>query len=46
MGLAIVRGLGLAEGVRLGNIAGSIVAGQLSCSEAMPRLDELQAALV
>jgi 5-dehydro-2-deoxygluconokinase len=46
LGYAIVRGLGLAEGVRLGNLAGSIVAGQVACSEAMPRLDELEAALV
>jgi 5-dehydro-2-deoxygluconokinase len=46
LGYAIVHGLGLAEGMRLGNIAGAIVAGQVACSEAMPRLDELQAALV
>jgi sugar/nucleoside kinase (ribokinase family) len=36
----------VAEGVRLGNIAGGIVASQLACSEAMPRLAELEAALV
>jgi 5-dehydro-2-deoxygluconokinase len=46
LGYAVVRGLGLAEGVRLGNIAGGIVASQLACSEAMPKLDELEAALV
>jgi 5-dehydro-2-deoxygluconokinase len=46
LGYAVVRGLGLAEGVRLGNIAGGIVASQLACSEAMPRLAELEAALV
>jgi 5-dehydro-2-deoxygluconokinase len=46
LGYALVRGLGLAEGVRLGNIAGGIVASQLACSEAMPKLDELEAALV
>jgi 5-dehydro-2-deoxygluconokinase len=46
LGYAVVRGLGLPEGVRLGNIAGGIVASQLACSEAMPRLDELEAALV
>lgn len=46
LGYAIVRGLGIAEGVRLGNLAGSIVAGQIACSEAMPRLDDLKAALV
>jgi 5-dehydro-2-deoxygluconokinase len=43
LGYAILRNLGLAEGVRLGNLAGSIVAGRVSCSEAMPTLDELQA---
>jgi 5-dehydro-2-deoxygluconokinase len=46
IGYALVHGLGLPEGVRLGNTAGAIVAGQVACSEAMPRLDELQAALV
>jgi 5-dehydro-2-deoxygluconokinase len=46
LGYAVVRDLGLAEGVRLGNIAGGIVASQLACSEAMPKLDELEAALV
>jgi 5-dehydro-2-deoxygluconokinase len=46
LGYAIVRELGPAEGVRLGNIAGGIVASQLACSEAMPRLAELEAALV
>jgi 5-dehydro-2-deoxygluconokinase len=46
LGYAVVRGLGFAEGVRLGNIAGGIVASQLACSEAMPSLDELEAALV
>jgi 5-dehydro-2-deoxygluconokinase len=46
LGYAVVRGLGLVEGVRLGNIAGGIVASQLACSEAMPKLDELEAALV
>jgi 5-dehydro-2-deoxygluconokinase len=46
LGYAIVRGLGLTEGVRLGNAAGAIVASQVACSEAMPRLDELQGALV
>jgi 5-dehydro-2-deoxygluconokinase len=46
LGYAIVGGLGFAEGVRLGNSAGAIVASQVACSEAMPRLAELQAALV
>jgi 5-dehydro-2-deoxygluconokinase len=41
VGYALVRGLGLVEGVRLGSVAGSIVAGRLACSEAMPTLDEL-----
>jgi len=43
LGYSLVRGLGLVEGVRLGSVAGAIVAGQLACSEAMPRLDELKA---
>ena len=42
LGYAILRGLGIPEGVRLGNLAGSIVAGQVPCSEAMPTLEELQ----
>jgi 5-dehydro-2-deoxygluconokinase len=46
LGYAVVRGLGLSDGVRLGNIAGGIVASRLACSEAMPKLDELEAALV
>jgi 5-dehydro-2-deoxygluconokinase len=46
LGYAIVRGLGFAEGVRLGNIAGAIVASRVACSEAMPKLDELEAAVV
>ena len=46
LGYAIVRGLGLGEGVRLANAAGAIVASRVACSEAMPRLDELQGALV
>jgi 5-dehydro-2-deoxygluconokinase len=46
LGYAIVRGLGFAEGVRLGNSAGAIVASRVACSEAMPYLEELQAALV
>jgi sugar/nucleoside kinase (ribokinase family) len=32
--------------VRLANAAGAIVASRVACSEAMPRLDELQGALV
>jgi 5-dehydro-2-deoxygluconokinase len=46
LGYAIVRGLGLLEGVRLGNTAGAIVAGRVACSEAMPTLAEVEGALV
>src|SRR5207302_11140174 len=46
LGYAIIRGLGLLEGIRLGNAAGAIVAGRVACSEAMPTLDELDGALV
>jgi 5-dehydro-2-deoxygluconokinase len=46
LGYAIVRGLGLREGVRLGNAAGAHVAQRLACSEAMPTLDELRAVSV
>ena len=46
LGYAIVRGLGILEGVRLGNTAGAIVATRVACSEAMPTLDELEGALV
>jgi 5-dehydro-2-deoxygluconokinase len=46
VGHALLRGHGLEEGVRLGNLAGSIVAGQVPCSEAMPTLDELLGARV
>jgi 5-dehydro-2-deoxygluconokinase len=46
LGYAIVRGLGILEGVRLGNAAGAIVATRVACSEAMPTLDELEGAFV
>jgi 5-dehydro-2-deoxygluconokinase len=46
VGYAIVRGLGLAEGARLGNLAGAHVAQRVACSEAMPTLDELAAVQV
>lgn len=46
LGYALVRGRSVADGVRLGNIAGAIVATRVACSEAMPTLDELEAALV
>jgi 5-dehydro-2-deoxygluconokinase len=45
LGHALLTGLPLAEGVRRGTVAGALVAAQLACSEAMPRLDELEAAL-
>jgi 5-dehydro-2-deoxygluconokinase len=43
LGYAIVRDLGLREGVRLGNIAGAYVAQRVPCAEAMPTADELAA---
>jgi 5-dehydro-2-deoxygluconokinase len=46
LGYAIVRGLGLLEGARLGNTAGAIVASRVACSEAMPTLAEVEGALV
>jgi 5-dehydro-2-deoxygluconokinase len=46
LGHALVRGLPLVEGVSRANVAGAIVASQLACSEAMPRLEELEEALV
>jgi 5-dehydro-2-deoxygluconokinase len=39
------NGLSLEESVRRGSVAGAIVASQLPCSEAMPRLEELEAEL-
>jgi 5-dehydro-2-deoxygluconokinase len=44
LGYSIVRGLGLREGIRLGNAAGAHVAQRVACSEAMPTLDELTVA--
>jgi 5-dehydro-2-deoxygluconokinase len=46
LGYAIVRDLGVREGVRLGNVAGAHVAQRVPCSEAMPTLDELLAVSV
>ena len=45
LGHALLRGLPLADGVRRATVAGALVAAQLACSEAMPRLSELEAAL-
>jgi 5-dehydro-2-deoxygluconokinase len=42
IGYAIVRGIGLRAGVELGNRAGAFVAQRVPCSEAMPRLEDLQ----
>jgi len=46
VGHGLLRGLSLVEAVRRGSIAGALVASRLACSEAMPRLEELEAALV
>jgi 5-dehydro-2-deoxygluconokinase len=46
VGHGLLRGLSLVEAVRRGNVAGALVASQLACSEAMPRLEDLEAALV
>jgi 5-dehydro-2-deoxygluconokinase len=35
----------LEDAVHRGSVAGAMVASQLACSEAMPRLDELEAEL-
>jgi 5-dehydro-2-deoxygluconokinase len=46
LGQGLLRELPLAEAVRRGTVAGAIVASRLACSEAMPRTEELEAALV
>jgi 5-dehydro-2-deoxygluconokinase len=46
LGHSLLRNFPLREGVRRATVAGAIVASQLACSEAMPRLDELEEALV
>ena len=46
VGHGLLRGLSLVEAVRRGTAAGALVAAQLACSEAMPRLEALEAALV
>jgi len=45
VGHGVLRGLPLVEAVRRGAVAGALVAAQLACSEAMPRLEELEGAL-
>jgi 5-dehydro-2-deoxygluconokinase len=45
-GHALLRGASVVEAVRRGTVAGAIVASRLGCSDAMPRLDELEATLV
>ena len=45
LGHALLRGMSLVDGVRRGSVAGALVAAQLACSEAMPTLAELEAAL-
>jgi 5-dehydro-2-deoxygluconokinase len=46
VGHALLQGLPLPEAVRRGTVAGAIVASRMACSEAMPRLEELEGALV
>jgi len=46
LGHSLLHGLPLAEAARRGNIAGALVASRLACSEAMPRLVEIETALV
>jgi 5-dehydro-2-deoxygluconokinase len=46
LGQALLQGSALVEAVHRGTVAGAIVASRLACSEAMPRLEELEAALV
>jgi 5-dehydro-2-deoxygluconokinase len=46
LGQGLLHGLPLTESVRRGTVAGALVASRLACSAAMPRLDELEAALV
>ena len=45
LGHGLLRGLSTAEAVHRGTIAGALVAAQLACSEAMPRLEELERGL-
>ena len=46
LGHALLHDLPLVEAVRRGTVAGGLVASRLACSDAMPRLDELETALV
>jgi 5-dehydro-2-deoxygluconokinase len=46
VGQSLLAGLSLVEAVHRGTVAGAIVASRLACSAAMPRLEELEAALV
>ena len=46
VGQALLHELPLVEAVRRGTVAGALVASRLACSEAMPWLEELEAALV
>jgi len=46
LGQSLLGGLPLVEAVRRGTVAGALVASQLACAEAMPRREELEAALV
>jgi 5-dehydro-2-deoxygluconokinase len=46
VGRSLLDGLPLVEAVRRGTVAGAIVASRLACSEAMPRREELEEALV
>jgi 5-dehydro-2-deoxygluconokinase len=46
VGQSLLAGLPLVDAVRRGTVAGALVASRLGCSDAMPRLEELEAALV
>jgi 5-dehydro-2-deoxygluconokinase len=46
VGQSLLQGRPLVEAVRRGTVAGALVAAQLACSDAMPRLEDLEAALV
>jgi 5-dehydro-2-deoxygluconokinase len=46
LGHALLHRASLVEAVRRGTVAGAIVASRLACSDAMPRVDELEAAVV